>query len=140
MIVGPLDRSDRFTYWPYRIDKGGEVLAPGDGNDPVQIIDSRDIAEWTIRVAENRTLGMFNATGPVKPLTMAEMLYGIKSVTTAGAQFTWVPAPFLAEQKVRAWSGRNMPVWVPDGPNNAAFSRRSIAKAMAAGLRFARSP
>jgi len=134
LIVGPLDRSDRFTYWPYRIDKGGDVLAPGDGNDPVQIIDSRDIAEWTIRMAENRTLGTFNATGPVKPLTMAEMLYGIKSVTASGAQLIWVPAAFLAEQKVRPWS--NMPVWVPDAPDNAAFSRRSIAKAMAAGLTF----
>jgi 2'-hydroxyisoflavone reductase len=134
LIVGPLDRSDRFTYWPYRIDKGGEVLAPGDGKDPVQIIDARDLAEWTIRVAENRTLGTFNATGPVKPLTMAELLYGIKAVTTAGAQFTWVPADFLKEQKLSPW--RHMPVWVPDGPNNAAFSRRSISKALAAGLTF----
>jgi 2'-hydroxyisoflavone reductase len=134
LIVGPLDRSDRFTYWPYRIDKGGEVLAPGDGNDPVQIIDSRDLAEWTIRVAENRILGTFNATGPVKPLTMAQLLYGIKAVTTAGAQFTWVPADFLREQGIRPWS--NMPVWVPDGPNNAAFSRRDISKALAAGLTY----
>jgi 2'-hydroxyisoflavone reductase len=134
LIVGPLDRSDRFTYWPYRIDKGGEVLAPGTSNDPVQIIDSRDLAEWTIRMAESRTLGTFNGTGPVKPLTMAEMLYGIKAVTTAGAQFTWVPADFLREQKISAW--RHMPVWVPDGPNNAAFSRRSISKALAAGLTF----
>ena len=134
LIVGPLDRSDRFTYWPYRIDKGGEVLAPGSGNDPVQIIDSRDLAEWTVRVAENRTLGVFNATGPVKPLTMSEMLYGIKSVTTSGAQFTWVPADFLAEQKIRPWS--NMPVWVPDRPDNVAFSRRKIDRALAAGLTF----
>jgi 2'-hydroxyisoflavone reductase len=134
LIVGPLDRSDRFTYWPYRIDKGGEVLAPGDGKDAVQIIDSRDLAEWTIRVAENRTLGTFNATGPSKPLTMAELLYGIKAVTTAGAQFTWVPADFLREQKVSAW--RNMPVWVPDGPDTAGFARRSIAKAIDAGLTF----
>jgi len=134
LIVGPLDRSDRFTYWPYRIDKGGEVLAPGTGNDPVQIIDSRDLAEWTVRVAENHTLGVFNATGPVKPLTMAEMLYGIKGVTTSGAQFTWVPAEFLTEQKIRAWS--NMPVWVPDRPENVAFSRRKIDKALAAGLTF----
>ena len=134
LIVGPLDRSDRFTYWPYRIDKGGDVLAPGTSTDPVQIIDSRDLAEWTIRMAENRTLGTFNATGPVKPLTMAELLYGIKAVTIAGAQFTWVPADFLHEQKISPW--RHMPVWVPDGPNNAAFSRRSIAKALAAGLTF----
>ncbi len=134
LIVGPLDRSDRFTYWPYRIDKGGEVLAPGDGNDPVQIIDVRDLAEWMIRVAENRTLGVFNATGPVKPLTMAELLYGIRAVTTSGAQFTWVPWTFLNEQKVRGW--RDMPVVVQDRPENVAFSRRDISKAVAAGLTF----
>jgi len=134
LIVGPLDRSDRFTYWPYRIDKGGEVLAPGDGKDAVQIIDSRDLAEWTIRMAENRTLGTFNATGPSKPLTMAEMLYGIKAVTTAGAQFTWVPADFLHDQKVRPW--RDMPVWIPDSPQMTGFSRRNIDKALAAGLTF----
>jgi 2'-hydroxyisoflavone reductase len=134
LIVGPLDRSDRFTYWPYRIDKGGNVLAPGNGNDAVQIIDVHDLAEWMIRVAENRTLGVFNATGPAKPMTMAEMLYGIKAVTTAGAQFTWVPWDFLTEQKVRGWS--NMPVVVPERPDNIAFSRRSVEKAIAAGLTF----
>jgi 2'-hydroxyisoflavone reductase len=140
LIVGPLDASDRFTYWPYRIDKGGEVLAPGDGNDPVQIIDSRDIAEFTVRMAENRTLGTFNATGPVTPLTMAQLLYGIKAVTTAGAQFTWVPADFLRDHHVQAWASTatnmSMPVWVPDRPQNAGFSRRSIQKALAAGLTF----
>lgn len=134
LIVGPLDRSDRFTYWPYRIDKGGEVLAPGDGSDAVQIIDVRDLAEWMIRVAENRTLGVFNATGPEKPMTMAEMLYGIKAVTTSGGQFTWVPWSFLTEQKVRGWS--NMPVVVPETPNNVGFSRRDVRKAIAAGLTF----
>ena len=102
LIVGPLDVSDRFTYWPYRIDKGGEVLAPGDGNDPVQIIDSRDIAEWTIRMAENKTFGTFNATGPTKPLhDVGDAVRHQKAVTTERAQFTWVPADFLAEQKVR---------------------------------------
>ncbi|HEY4307315.1 MAG TPA: NAD-dependent epimerase/dehydratase family protein [Gemmatimonadaceae bacterium] len=134
LIVGPLDKTDRFTYWPYRIDKGGEVLAPGNGNDAVQIIDVRDLAEWMIRVAENRTLGVFNATGPEKPITMSELLYGIKGVTTAGAQFTWVPWSFLTEQKVRGWS--NMPVVVPETPNNIAFSRRDVRKAVAAGLTF----
>ncbi|MDB4915252.1 MAG: epimerase, partial [Gemmatimonadetes bacterium] len=134
LIVGPLDKTDRFTYWPYRIDKGGEVLAPGNPNDPVQYIDSRDLAEWTIRVAENRTLGTFNALGPVKPTTISEMLYGIKAVTTAGAQFTWVPADFLAAQKIRGWS--NMPVWVnPVGPS-AGFSSWSNKRAVAAGLTF----
>jgi 2'-hydroxyisoflavone reductase len=134
LIVGKYDTTDRFTYWPYRIDKGGEVLAPGDGNDIVQFIDSRDLAEWTIRCAENRTLGIYNATGPEKPLTMAEMLYGIKAVTTAGAQFTWVPADFLTEQKIRGW--RDMTVWVAPRANNIGFSQRSVARAVAKGLTF----
>jgi 2'-hydroxyisoflavone reductase len=110
------------------------VLAPGDGNDPVQIIDSRDIAEWTIRMAETRTFGTFNAIGPTKPYTMSEMLNGIKTAIGSKATFTWVPAKFLAEQKIRPWS--NMPVWVPDGPDNGAFSRRKIDKAIAAGLTY----
>ncbi len=68
LIVGPRDETDRFTYWPVRIDRGGEVLAPGTPNDPVQFIDARDLAEWTIRMVENRETGIYNATGPAKPL------------------------------------------------------------------------
>ena len=134
LIVGPLDRTDRFTYWPYRIDRGGEVLAPGTPNDPVQFIDSRDLAEWTIRMAENRVFGTYQATGPAAPLTIAEMLYGIKAVTTAGAQFTWVPADFLEQQKIRGW--RDMTVWLPPTGDTAGFSRRNVAKAVGAGLTF----
>jgi 2'-hydroxyisoflavone reductase len=134
LIVGPLDVTDRFTYWPYRIDKGGEVLAPGTPNDPVQFIDSRDLAEWTVRMGENRTTGIYNATGPAAPLTMAEMLYGIKAVTTAGAQFVWVPADFLAAQKIQPW--RHMTVWIPPVGRTAGFMRRNTSKALAAGLTF----
>ncbi len=134
LIVGPLDQTDRFTYWPYRINEGGEVMAPGTPNDPVQFIDSRDLAEWTVRMAESRTNGIFNATGPDKPLTMAEMLYGIKAVTTAGAQFTWVPADFLAEQKIQGW--RHMTVWIAPSARTAGFSRRNVSKAVASGLTF----
>ena len=134
LIVGPLDPSDRFTYWPVRIDKGGEVMAPGNPNDPVQFIDARDLAEWTIHMIEQKATGTYNATGPDKPLTIAEMLYGIKSVTTAGAQFTWVPADFLASQKVNGW--RHMPVWIAPGPATAGFSARSVKKAVEKGLTF----
>jgi 2'-hydroxyisoflavone reductase len=134
LIVGPGDNSDRFTYWPVRIARGGEVLAPGNPTDPVQIIDARDLAEWTIRMVEQKTFGTFNATGPAHPMTMAEMLYGIKGVTTAGAQFTWVPASFLEEQKVGPWM--DMPVWIPPTGETAGFGSRSIAKALAAGLTF----
>src|SRR6185503_185298 len=72
LIVGPRDRTDRFTYWPARIDKGGEVLAPDKPEDPNQFIDSRDLAEWTIRMAEAREFGTYNAIGPAKPSTIGE--------------------------------------------------------------------
>lgn len=134
LIVGPLDATDRFTYWPYRIDKGGDVLAPGNPTDPVQFIDSRDLAEWTVRMGESRTTGIYNATGPAKPLTIAEMLYGIKAITTAGAQFVWAPADFLASQKIQGW--RHMTVWINPAGDSAGFLRRSNAKAVAAGLTF----
>ena len=68
-----------------------------------------------------------------KPLSMGEMLYGIKAVTSTGAQFTWVPADFLREQKVAAW--RDMPVWVPP-QGRPGFSQRSVATAVAKGLTF----
>jgi 2'-hydroxyisoflavone reductase len=132
LIVGPLDRSDRFTYWPARIDRGGEVLAPGTPDDPVQFIDARDLAEWTVRMAEAAEKGIYNAAGT--PMPIAEMLYGIKAVTTAVARFTWVPADFLASQQVRGW--RHMPTWLPPVGATAGFLRRSNAKALTKGLTF----
>jgi 2'-hydroxyisoflavone reductase len=134
LIVGPLDATDRFTYWVYRVDKGGEVLAPGSPSDPVQFIDSRDLAEWMVRMGENRTTGIYNATGPAKPMGMGEMLEGIKAATGSNATFTWVPADFLAQQKIRAW--RDMTVWVPPIGRNVGFSEKSIARALARGLTF----
>jgi 2'-hydroxyisoflavone reductase len=134
LIVGPLDRTDRFTYWPARIDKGGEVLAPDKPEDPCQFIDSRDLAEWTVRMAEAREFGTFNAIGPEKPLTIAEMLYGVKAITTAGAQFTWVPWEFLRDHQVRPW--RNMTVWQPPYGATAGYQRRDASKAIAKGLTF----
>ena len=134
LIIGPGDESDRFTYWPVRLDRGGDVLAPGDGTDHVQFIDARDLAEWTIRMAEARAFGVFTGAGPGFEMTMMEMLLGVRAATTAGAKLHWVPAGFLREQKVRAWS--DMPVWVPTTPETAGFSRRSNRRAIAAGLTF----
>jgi nucleoside-diphosphate-sugar epimerase len=134
LIVGPLDRTDRFTYWPARIDKGGEVLAPDKPDDPCQFIDARDLAEWMIRMAEMREFGTYNAIGPDKPLTIGEMLYGVKAITTAGAQFTWVPWEFLQAQGVRPWT--QMTVWMPPYGRTAGYQRRSAAKALAKGLTF----
>jgi 2'-hydroxyisoflavone reductase len=125
LIVGPLDRTDRFTYWPARIDAGGEILAPDKPDDPCQFIDSRDLAEFSVRVAENKTLGLFNAIGPEKPMTIAEMLYGVKAVTNTPGTFTWLPWDFLQEQGVRPW--RNMTVWQPPYGATAGYQRRNAS-------------
>ncbi|HEY2179443.1 MAG TPA: NAD-dependent epimerase/dehydratase family protein [Caulobacteraceae bacterium] len=134
LIVGPGDPTDRFTYWPARLARGGDVLAPGDGSDPVQFIDARDLAEWTVRLAERRAGWVFNAIGPSRPLTMADMLAGIAHGIGAHPHLIWVPAPFLDAEKVEAWS--DMPVWVPGSGDTAGFHRRSNRAALAAGLTF----
>jgi 2'-hydroxyisoflavone reductase len=137
LIVGPLDPSDRFTYWPVRVAKGGEVLAPGSPNDVTQFIDARDLGEWTVRMAEMGPKdggGIYNATGPRTPLAMSEFLEHCKSVTGSNARFTWVPWSFLQSLKVRAW--RDMPIVVPPDGETAGFSRRNIDRALAKGLTF----
>lgn len=136
LIVGPGDPSDRFTYWPVRIARGGEVLVPGDGKDPVQIIDARDISEWIIRMAENKATGIFNATGPKSPLTMGEMIAGIRAAMPGDLDvtFNWVPADFLTEKEIRGWS--NMPTWMAPRAGNDGWGRVSVAKAIRAGLTF----
>jgi 2'-hydroxyisoflavone reductase len=134
LIVGPGDETDRFTYWPVRLSRGGEVLVPGDGSDPVQFIDARDLAEWTIRMAESRSYGTFNATGPEHALDMREMLNTVAAAIHADVRLTWVPADFLEAHKVGAWG--DMPVWVPGQGDSAGFARRSIRRALAAGLTF----
>ena len=102
LIVGPSDGTDRFTYWPVRLARGGEILAPGDGSDPVQFIDARDLAEWTIRVAEQRTIGMFNASCPAGPLTMQQMLVEVAQGLHVEPKIVWAPVPFLKANKVSA--------------------------------------
>ena len=134
LIVGPGDETDRFTYWPVRLARGGEVLAPGDGTDPAQFVDARDLAEWTIRMAEQRSFGTFNATGPAHRLTIREMLDGVAAAIHADARFTWVSTKFLDAQNVSAWT--DLPVWVPGQGDTAGFARRDIRRALAAGLTY----
>lgn len=134
LIVGPRDETDRFSYWPVRVARGGEVLAPGEKSDPVQFIDGRDLAEWTIRMVEAGATGIYNATGPASPLTIGGMLEGIKSALGSDAKFTWVPAKFLESEKVAPWS--DMPVWVPPSGEDGGLGTISIARALAKGLTF----
>jgi len=133
LIVGPDDPTDRFTYWPVRLVRGGEVLAPGDGLDPVQVVDVRDLAVWMVGVVERKVTGVFNAAGPKETLTMKAMLEGCQAGLGAKAALTWLPAPFLAAQRVAPWD--DMPSWIPRGPD-AGMNQVSNARAVAAGLTF----
>jgi 2'-hydroxyisoflavone reductase len=136
LIVGPGDETDRFTYWPVHLARGGEVLAPGDGNDPTQVIDARDLSEWMIRLAEQRTFGIFNATGPARTLTMKAMLEEAATAVSPNRPptLTWVPTAFLEARKVSAWS--DLPAWIPGQGRTAGFMRRDIRRALGAGLAF----
>jgi 2'-hydroxyisoflavone reductase len=135
LIVGPGDDTDRFTYWPVRIERGGEILAPGDPErDRIQIIDVRDLCEWVVRLCEARTYGTFMAVGPENGRSMAEFLYGIAATTTTPLTWTWVPREFLAEQGFRPY--QEMPVWRPPTPGFEGFARFDLSREVAAGLTF----
>uniref|UniRef100_UPI0025E022AC NAD-dependent epimerase/dehydratase family protein n=1 Tax=Arenimonas sp. TaxID=1872635 RepID=UPI0025E022AC len=130
-IVGPRDETDRFTYWPKRIAQGGEILVPGDGDDPIQIIDGRDLGEWMVRLAESGTRGVFNACGPDYTLTMDAAVHGCHAVTGGPATFTHVPMDFLEKHEA------GLPIWVPRaGSEYSGYGTVSNARAIGAGLSF----
>lgn len=134
LIVGPHDPSDRFTYWPYRVAQGGEVLAPGRPERSVQIIDARDLAEWNLRMVEQRQTGIFNATGPDRTLTMQEVLQTCRDVSGSDARFTWIPDAFLSEAGLSPWI--EVPLWIPETPDRAGFYAIDCRRAVAQGLTF----
>ena len=143
-IIGAGDYNSISSYWPMRIYRGGEVLAPGDPDDPTQIIDPHDLARFVIKVLEEDINGIYNAVGPEAPMTWAEFLYGIRAVTTNPVEFTWVDADFLAERGVGSMT--DLPIWFPprdDYPTPAPFEpgakgfhQMSGRRAIEAGLTF----
>ena len=135
LIVGPYDPTDRFTYWPVRIAEGGEVLAPGDPARQVQVIDARDLAEWNVRLVEERATGALNATGPAGTLTMVEMLEACRAAAGSEASFTWVEETFLLEHGAAPW--QEMPFWLPESNEDTrGMLSVDVRKAVAAGLTF----
>lgn len=128
LIVGPHDPSDRFTYWPIRISKGGEVLVPSPPDRQLQFVDVRDLAEFVLGMVERRRTGIFNITGPAHPLTMRDFLEKCNEVTGHTACLTWVSERFIVENEAI------MPVWVPQGW--AGMFQVNCEKAIAAGLNF----
>jgi 2'-hydroxyisoflavone reductase len=136
LIVGPYDRTGRFTYWVHRIARGGDVLAPEPREQPVQLIHGRDLAEWLLDMAEKGESGVYNATGPESPLTMERLLAAILAETGSDARLVWVDEDYLVENGVEAWS--DLPLWLAPGgnPEVANFLAMDVTRAVTAGLAF----
>ncbi len=130
-IVGPGDPTDRFTYWPVRFARGGTVLVPGAPTDPIQVIDVRDLAEWLVKMAEDGTTGVFNAVGPMKPLTWGETIEACKKAAGKPVETRWVPVSTLAQHM----SVEEMPIWAPYDGAYKGFHNASNARATKAGLK-----
>ena len=132
LIVGPGDPSGRFSYWPLRVAEGGEVLAPGEPDDAVQVIDVRDLAAWIVDSAEQRRTGTFDGTGHVtsRQAFLDEVARGVGAQPT----WTWVPQELLVSAEVAPWSGPgSVPVWLPL-PEYAGLMAHDVAASYAAGL------
>lgn len=131
LIAGLHDPTVRFSYWTDRLARGGEVLAPGNPETPVQLIDVRDLAEWTVRMMEAGRAGAFNASGPTA--TMGELLESCRSASGGDAHLTWVDETFLTERGVLPWT--HLPLWMPPSwETHRYFHRIGIDRAVAAGL------
>jgi len=135
LIVGPYDPTDRFTYWPYRVAQGGEILVPEHPTRLVQLIDVRDLAEWIIRLIEQRQTGIYNASGPSNPLAMGDLLKACQFVARTELNIHWVSEQFLQQHEVGAWV--ELPLWIPETETNyAGFNQIACGKAIEARLSY----
>ncbi|MFN8413299.1 MAG: SDR family oxidoreductase [Anaerolineales bacterium] len=132
LIVGPNDPTDRFTYWPVRIARGGDVLVPESSNAPTQVIDVRDLSDFIIKLVEQNKSGTYNATS--QPLTLGTLFETCKQVSGSDANFKWMSLEFMTQNKVVPWS--DMPAWIPDTGEDAGASRIDVSKAVRDGLVF----
>jgi 2'-hydroxyisoflavone reductase len=133
LLVGPEDPTGRFSYWPDRLARGGEVLAPGAPDDAVQFVDVRDLAQWIVHAAETGLTGNYDGIGPT--LTRGEMLAECAAALDSSCSFTWIDRAFLEAHDVRRWAGpRSLPLWLPL-PDYAGFATRDTAAARDAGLK-----
>jgi 2'-hydroxyisoflavone reductase len=136
--VGPDDNTDRFTYWPARAARGGTLIAPGRPVDPIQLIDVRDLAAFSLHCLEQRIMGVFNVVSEPARFTMGDLVSASLDAAQRLAQPTttpraeWIDAGFLAAQGVMPWS--DMPVWVPSEGETAGFAATKVTRALAAGL------
>lgn len=132
LIVGPHDPTDRFTYWPVRVARGGEVLTPGKPGSGVQFIDVRDLARWILSATERRLAGPYNVTGPGHPMPLSLLLDMCREVAGSDARFTWVNDAILMARDVQPFT--ELPLWIPE--EMGGFDSANIDKALAEGLAF----
>ena len=126
LIVGPRDRTDRYSYWPVRASRGGDMLCPGNGSDLVQYIDVRDLAEFIVHCLEQKTTGIFNTISDSKNETVKDMVDTCIEVSGADTNAVWADTDFLTEQGVRPWA--DMPVWVPNAGEMAGLSQIDVSR------------
>jgi 2'-hydroxyisoflavone reductase len=131
LIVGPHDPTGRFTYWPHRIARGGDVVAPAPPERTVQFIDARDLGAWMVDLCEQRRTGTFNATRPGVP--WAEMLDTCQRVVGGEARIVWLPDAFLRQHEVGEWM--ELPLWLADRQWRG-MHEADVSRAVAAGLTF----
>jgi 2'-hydroxyisoflavone reductase len=131
MIVGPHDPTDRYTYWAIRIARGGEVLVPGLPENPVQMIDARDLGAWMLHLLEQEASGVFNATGPQQPITWAQWMAIFGEASGSSPRLTWLDEAFLTERQL---DSSHLPFWFPAEYQN--LFAVSVDKAVRAGLTF----
>ena len=132
LIVGPGDRTDRFPYWLARLEKGGDIIIPGDRNEVVQYIDVRDLAEWMIRLLENQSAGTYNASGPGFWMTTNAFVHGIHACYNSSVNYIQIDdLNFLKDNGIIG-----IQPWVIQLPKYAGMSKSDNSKAMAAGLKF----
>jgi 2'-hydroxyisoflavone reductase len=135
LLVGPHDPTDRFTWWPWRIARGGTFVAPGRPERAIQLVDVRDLADWTIRMLESGAGGTFHINGPERRLTMGELVDACGALGGVDARAEWIPDDFLVRHEVRPWS--EMPLWIPESEAGyRGFMSASIERALRRGLKF----
>jgi 2'-hydroxyisoflavone reductase len=133
LIIGPGDKTDRFTYWPVRAAQSEEMLAPGSGNDPLQTIDVRDLANWVVHCIDQKLVGPFNSTNPAGLYTFRDVLHMCRDELNPDLELTWVDEDFLATQNLDESGG--LPLWIPEGTDYSGLWKVNASLAASKGLK-----
>lgn len=134
LMVGPYDPTDRFTYWVLRCTRAGRMLAPGGLENPMQFIDARDVAAFTVPALENQTGGVFNVTGLPDATTFGTLFCECARVAGQRPEIVWLDPDAIARAGLQEW--KDLPLWVADLEFMRTFHSVRVDRGLAAGLRF----